>query len=1171
MSACFPEKALRQFLDALLPQSEQQAVAEHLAGCSVCQDVLEQLTEPVDGLGPKVGAALEGRGGSTVELGFLEGVKSLPPHAPFNTPQVPDEAPVDTAVPGYEILEELGRGGMGIVFKARQIKLDRLVALKVIWGGLRAAPSLLARFRLEAETIARLQHPHIVQVYDVGAQETCPYLAMEYVDGSSLAQRLADGPLPPGEAVALVETLARTMQVVHEHGILHRDLKPANILLTTETQRHREDKQAKGIKDSSSLCLCASVVSLSPKIADFGLAKRLDQAAGQTRTGMVMGTPGYLAPELAEGKGVQAGPVCDVYALGAILYECLTGQPPFRGETPLETLLQAIHEELLAPGRVRPGLPRDVETICLKCLAKEPQRRYGSAGELADDLHRYLRGEPIQARPVSAFERAWKWVLRRPAVAALLVLALFVAGAGFPVTTTLWLRADRTRQQAEEERGQKEQERQNAEQARLLLEGSVYADNIVLAQAAYEANDVPGALDRLERCLPVVGRTDRRGWEWYYLRRQCRADLLPGLAHKEGEWRYVHGVAFLPDGKRFASGAGVPFAGTSKRGPASKTPGELKVWDAAGGRCLATFADHPGAVWAVALSGDGKLLATGGADGSIHLRDAQTLAPRPSPAPEGNVYGLAFSPDGRLLAACRPAVVVWDLTGGIREKFRPTGPGKDATTLAFSPDGKRLATANIFSGEIHLWDLERGTRIEHHIPPGGLRALAFSPDGRWLALARDADSRIEVWDSAGTRLHQQLAGHSAGVHALAFAADGTLASASEDRTVRLWNSAVGGPGLVLRGHATGVLSVAFDRAGKRVLSGDKEGGVRVWDVTHDPRGLRCRLTEQGFTEWLGSLAFSADSRQLLALDLSPPRTELAAWDARTGVLQSRRSLNLQGHEDLPSFRYAFSGDGRRLAGPRPTEPGAIQVWDVATGAESATVRTGRVTARQATLSADGGRLAWVGWSLENGSLAVELGCADATTGRALARFALPAGHLFLHPSLSADGRLVAAAAVPVRIEGKQMVFSGRAVPRVWDTESGQEAIVLEGDLAPDTAGAAFSPDGKRLAFNTMSGGLSVWSLSEGKLCYPPLTATTSFGSPAFSPDGRRLAAAGRDGRVRLWDAANGNVLLTWPSAGLPGGDQYNFVPRVVFSPDGSRLATTNWNGWGAIWQAESQE
>ena len=309
-----------------------------------------------------------------------------------------DQAP--NTLPGYEILDELGRGGMGVVYRARQVGLNRPVALKMILAGSHAGPNERARFRIEAEAVARLQHPNIVQVYEVGECDGRPFLSLELVEGGGLERKLAGVPQPPREAASLVEVLARAVHHVHRHGILHRDLKPSNVLLTTE-----------GV----------------PKITDFGLAKLLDSDSGQTPTEALIGTPGYMAPEQASGHARLISARSDVYALGAILYESLTGRPPFRAETPLDTIRLVLSQEPVSPTRLQPRMSRDLETICLKCLEKEPQQRYADAGTLADDLARFQAGEPIRARPVSIGRRGLKWARRRPTTAALATVILMAA------------------------------------------------------------------------------------------------------------------------------------------------------------------------------------------------------------------------------------------------------------------------------------------------------------------------------------------------------------------------------------------------------------------------------------------------------------------------------------------------------------------------------------------------------------------------------------------------------------------------------------------------------------------------------------------------------------------------------------------------------------------------
>ncbi|MGH7173638.1 MAG: protein kinase domain-containing protein, partial [Gemmataceae bacterium] len=307
---------------------------------------------------------------------------------------------------GYEIFEELGRGGMGVVYKARQIGLNRLVALKMIQAGSGASPQALMRFRAEAVATGRLQHPHIVQIHDIGEHGGQAYFALELIEGGTLAKKLAGQPQPAGDAASLVETLARAVHHAHEHGIIHRDLKPANVLLSVDG---------------------------TPKISDFGLAKSLGDDSNQTGTGTIVGTPSYMAPEQASGSPSAVGPAADIYALGVILYEMLTGRPPFCARTPLDTLELVRTHEPVPPRRLQPTTPRDLETICLQCLAKEPHKRYASARDLADDLARFRAGKPIQARPVHVLERGWRWCRRNPVPAVLLAcvaLLLVVIAAG---------------------------------------------------------------------------------------------------------------------------------------------------------------------------------------------------------------------------------------------------------------------------------------------------------------------------------------------------------------------------------------------------------------------------------------------------------------------------------------------------------------------------------------------------------------------------------------------------------------------------------------------------------------------------------------------------------------------------------------------------------------------
>jgi tetratricopeptide (TPR) repeat protein/tRNA A-37 threonylcarbamoyl transferase component Bud32 len=386
------------FSRGALADAESSILEDHVTECETCRLTLETLPDdPLVGL-MRVAVASAG----------------IPPAR-------------HRLQPGFEILEEIGRGGMAVVYKARQAGLNRFVALKMIYA---TTPSeTLARFRREAETVARLDHPNIVRIHEVGDLEGQPYLALEYVEGGSLAGKLT-GPLAPRVGAALIQTLALAVQHAHERGIVHRDLKPSNILLAYESA-------ADGSADHRVL-----PSAWVPKISDFGLAKDLTRELTQTQTGAIMGTPSYMAPEQATGRMHQVGPAADVYALGVILYEVLTGRPPFQGATLLEALEQTRSREPVQPSRLQSALPRDLETICLRCLQKDPHKRYASAAALAEDLRRFLAGEAIRARPVTRWERSYKWARRRPADAGLLALATVTLVA---LVAGLWLHTTRLR------------------------------------------------------------------------------------------------------------------------------------------------------------------------------------------------------------------------------------------------------------------------------------------------------------------------------------------------------------------------------------------------------------------------------------------------------------------------------------------------------------------------------------------------------------------------------------------------------------------------------------------------------------------------------------------------------------------------------------------------------
>jgi tetratricopeptide (TPR) repeat protein/tRNA A-37 threonylcarbamoyl transferase component Bud32 len=460
---------LQQWLDGRLSEADSTVIEKHLSGCrNVCVAVLDGLPIGAN-VDPNCTRPLpvEGASSPTVSSDSASATApSSPPESWRTWPPTPDDfatsstvepssevspspavlgpaAAAPPSLPGYEILGFLDRGGMGDVYKARHVRLKRLVALKMIRGDTHADHERMARFQGEAELVARLRHPNIVQIYEVGEAEGRPFISLEFVDGGSLDRKLARTPLAAAPAARLVETLAQAMEVAHRSRIVHRDLKPSNVLLV-------------GGPD-------LPVEQCTPKITDFGLAKQLDADSAQTQTGAIMGTPSYMAPEQAWGRTREIGPLSDVYALGAILYECLTGRPPFKAASPIETVEQVRNEEPVPPRRLQPKVPRDLETICLKCLDKRPSRRYASAKALADDLNRFLQGDPIHARRVRWWERAAKWARRRPTAAALIGV-LVAVGLALPVLGLLFAAQEADKRAAKWK--QEEDERRRVEQAR---------------------------------------------------------------------------------------------------------------------------------------------------------------------------------------------------------------------------------------------------------------------------------------------------------------------------------------------------------------------------------------------------------------------------------------------------------------------------------------------------------------------------------------------------------------------------------------------------------------------------------------------------------------------------------------------------------------------------------
>jgi WD40 repeat protein len=662
-----------------------------------------------------------------------------------------------------------------------------------------------------------------------------------------------------------------------------------------------------------------------------------------------------------------------------------------------------------------------------------------------------------------------------------------------------------------------------------------------------------------------------RGWEWHYLKRLCQADLMPGLGHEGGEWNWVHAATFSPDGQRLLTGAGLPpgnFSIWSK--PALYTPGELKLWDPARGKCLTTLAGHQGAVWTVAWSPAGQHFASGGADSSVIVWHAANPAagPRDGFTVQGSVLSLGFSPDSLLLGiASEEELLIWDVrqrraTWKCRQEWR-------SPRLAFSSDGSRLLTASADDPRLRVWDVGTGRELEGLTLPHPIRGLAFSPDGRLLAAAIDKDHRIQVWDVVGGKLLHELFGHTNAVLRVAFGSNDVLASGSDDRTVRLWDLKTARERAVYQGHTAGVLGLAINPDGTRIASTSKDQTIKLWNAGRDPRGLAITV-QSGSGEFVANLTFSPDSQALLVLHGTKQKHALQSWDAVSGALRKTRRLPLPHITHIPHRYYCMSGDGRRCAGLDPADPRAIVVWDLETAAKVATVHCQQTDAKVSALSHDGQTIAFAGWVLKPsekaGALLAELIIGDASTGAERLRLALPPGKRVETMALSAHGRHLAAV---VRHPLRQDKPLAPASPEVilWDTATGRELARLAYRHESTILGLAFSPDGTRLASASAGGFVDVWETTTGQRCYPSLSASGVLTGVTFSPDGRRLAAAGTDGFVRIWDAVTGNQLVVLAAFGAPATGHYGYTARVVFSPDGTRLAANSWDGTVSLWDA----
>jgi eukaryotic-like serine/threonine-protein kinase len=933
----------------------------------------------------------------------------------------------------YELIEEIARGGMGVVWKARQLSLNRMVAVKLMLSGAFAQPEFVRRFRTEAEAAASLQHPNIVAIHEIGEHEGQPFFSMDYVEGQNLAQLVRDGPLPARRTAGYLKTIAEAVHYAHEHQILHRDLKPSNILIDAVDQ---------------------------PRITDFGLAKRLTSdlapnTSDLTLTGQVLGSPNYLPPEQAEARHDHVGPASDVYSLGAVLYWLLTARAPFQAATVADTLHQVRTADPVSPRLLNPSVPRDLDTICLKCLEKEIPRRYSTAQELADELGQFLRNEPIRARPLGAMGKAVRWCKRNPLLAVSLAALLLVFLIGFATVTWQWRRA-----QAET----------------LTARRNLYAADMNLAQQALEMRNLGRARQLLNRYRPEPGQVDLRGWEWRLLWNQCRGDSWFSL---KGHSNRVYTVDFSPDGRWLVS------AGYDNM---------VFLWDIATRRSVATVkAAHEGSearMTPVLFSRDGRwVFSSSGFENTVWVRSVPSLEPVRELRHATSVEGMALSPDGRSLAVVTATnVVLWTLADGHVTPLRLLTLDLHSSHVTYSRDGRWLAF-NERNGKIRLWDVHAGTEavgLSGHPPDNfwdtSVLDLAFAPEGQHL-LSAGTDETLRVWDLVTHQESARLTNLVVVVSAMAFSPDGKLlATANTDQTVKLWQTGSWKELATLRGSENEAWGAAFSPDGRLLATGCKDDSILLWKVAATARPPSTFVTTNGFF----SPSLSPDSRKALVNRdyVSGAVVDLENWTQTPFKFPPHISTNLNW--------IALGPEGRFLAGA--LADGTVRWWDLPLF-QNEVIFPGHVGgAHRLNVSEDGRFVVSVGadrfvrvW--------------DVAATRQVRQF----------PALVPWAIFV----LPEREDCLAVGYRTGDV-EVWSMSQGNLIVRLRAHKERPK-GLAFLDHPRRLVTASQDGAVNIWPLDPPGPALTLHGSLPGVNSMALSPDKRTLAVGSGDGTVKLWD------------------------------------------------------